>query len=142
LSISIILAALFGVIYVSMALYTDHFVGNAAKEATRYAMVRGSSWNGAACTTTSTFSCTATSTDITNYVESTMPPGLTTNDLTVTTTWPGTGPSGSACDTTNGNNSPYCSVSVKVSYSFEWFLPFLPQNTLQLTSNSTVAITE
>lgn len=142
LSVGIVLAALFGVLYFSMALYADHFVANAAKDATRYAMVRGSSWNGTTCATTSSFSCTATSTDVTNYVESMIAPGLTTSNLTVNTSWPGTDPTGDACDTTNGNDSPYCAVSVSVSYSFSWPLPFLPQNTLALTSNSTVAITE
>ena len=142
LSISIVLAAIFGVLYFSMALYADHFVANAAKDATRYAMVRGSSWNGTTCATTSSFSCTATSTDVTNYVDSTVTPGLTTSNLTVNTSWPGTDPTGDTCDTTNGKNSPYCTVTVSVSYSFDWPLPFLPPNTLALTSKSTVAITE
>jgi Flp pilus assembly protein TadG len=142
LSVSIVLTSIFAVLYFSMALYADHFVANAAKDAARYAMVRGSSWNGATCATTFSYNCTATSTNVTNYVDSTVPPGLATSDLTVTTSWPGTNPSGAACDTTDGNNSPYCAVSVDVSYSLSWPLPFLPQNALVLSSTSSVAITE
>jgi Flp pilus assembly protein TadG len=142
LSICIVLACMFGILYVSLALYTDHFVANAAKEGARYAMVRGSSWGGAACTTTSTFSCTATSANVNSYVKSTLTPGLADSDLSVSTSWPGTTPSGATCDTTNGDNSPYCVVEVKVSYSFASSLPFIPQKTLAFSSTSIVPITE
>lgn len=142
LSVSIVLTSIFAVLYFSMALYADHFVANAAKDAARYAMVRGSSWNGATCATTFSYNCTATSTNVTNYVDSTVPPGLAKSDMTVTTSWPGTNPSGTTCDTTNGVNSPYCAVSVDVSYSLSWPLPIFPQKALVLSSTSTVAITE
>jgi Flp pilus assembly protein TadG len=142
LSISIVLASIFAVMYFTLALYADHYVANAAKEGARYAMVRGSSWNGAACATTYSFSCTATKANVTSFVESTLTPGLTADNLTVTTSWPGTTSSGQTCDTTDGNNSPYCIVGVQVSYSFDSFLPFLPQQTIKLSSTSTVTISE
>jgi Flp pilus assembly protein TadG len=43
LSSTVLLMAIFGVLDCSCALYADHYVANAAREATRYAMVRGSS---------------------------------------------------------------------------------------------------
>jgi len=142
-SICIVLACMFGILYVSLALYADHFVANAAKEGARYAMVRGSSWGGSACTSTSAYSCTATNTDVNNFVKSILTPGLADSDLKVNASWPGTTPSGSTCDTTNGDNSPYCVVEVKVSYSFaSSLLPFIPEKTLAFSSTSIVPITE
>lgn len=47
LSFSLWIGAAFMIMYGSFALYAAHFVANAAEEAGRFAMVRGSSWNGA-----------------------------------------------------------------------------------------------
>jgi Flp pilus assembly protein TadG len=141
LAFSLLLLCAFGILECSMALYADHFVANAAKEATRYAMVRGSSWNSA-CSAYSSFSCTASGDDVTSFVNSIVPPGLDPTKLAITTTWPGTDPSGSACDTANGDNSPTCVVSIQVAYSFNFLLPFLPTNALVLTGNSSEVITE
>jgi len=140
--IGIFLACLFAISYFSIALYADHFVANAAKEGARYAMVRGSSWDGTTCTSVSSFSCTATNANVKSYIASTLTPGLTSDNLTVATSWPGTTSSGQTCDTTYGDDSPYCVVSVTVSYSFSSFLPFLPQHTLVFSSTSAVPISE
>jgi Flp pilus assembly protein TadG len=142
ITFSVVLLCAFGIIECSMALYCDHFVANAAKEATRYAMVRGSSWNNGACTAYNSFSCGASSTDVSSFVSSIIPPGIDDSKLTVTTTWPGTDPSGNTCDTENGANSPTCVVNVQVNYSFDFLLPFLPANTIVLSGNSVEVITE
>lgn len=142
LCVMIVLASIFGVIYFSMALYADHFVADAAMGAARYAMVRGSTWNNTSCATTSSIECVATSTDVANFVESAIPPGLSSDNLTVTTTWPGTGATAEACDTANGSNSPSCVVKVDVSYSFSFPLPFDSQNSINFQSSSTVPISE
>lgn len=136
----IILGCLFTILYGSVALYADHYVAGAAREGARYAMVRGSSWGGLPCATISSFSCTATDANVASFVKSTLAPGLSPNDLTVTTNWPGTTPAGAPCDTTNGTNSPYCSVNIKVSYSLKSFLPFLPRRALLFSSSSTASI--
>jgi Flp pilus assembly protein TadG len=142
LCVMIVLASIFGVIYFSMALYADHFVADAAKGAARYAMVRGSTWSNTACATTSSTECVATSTDVKNFVEGTIPPGLSLSNLTVTTTWPGVDATAEACDTVNGSNSPSCVVKVDVSYSFSFPLPFARQNAINLQSSSTLPISE
>ena len=142
LALSVLLLCAFGIIECSMALYADHFVTNAAKEATRYAMVRGSSWSGGACASYGSFSCSASSDDVASFVDSLVPPGIDATKLTVTTTWPGTDPSGNACDTASGDNSPTCVVAVKVSYSFNFLLPFVPMNAFTLTGRSSEVIAE
>jgi len=141
LSISIWLGAAFLLMYASFALYAAHFVVNASEEAGRYAMVRGSSWNGSSCSG-SALDCTATSTDIANYVIGSMPAGLKSSNLSVAASWPGTTSSGGTCDSVDGANSPNCIVKIKVTYKFTFPVPFLKQNTLPLSSTSQVTITQ
>jgi Flp pilus assembly protein TadG len=140
----LLLTFLFGIMDFARFLYTYHFVCNAAREATRYAIVRGSSWGSTPCASSTTFACNATAASVTNYVQSITPQGISPSALTVTTTWPGTAPPGAAtaCDTTNGNNSPGCLVVVQVSYPFKFFLPFLPQTTWAMTSTSGMVISQ
>jgi Flp pilus assembly protein TadG len=132
----------FLIMYGSFAIYAAHFVANASDEAARYAIVRGSSWNGASCSTNSGFDCTATSSDIETYVEGTLPPGLSAANLTVTTAWPGTTSSGATCDTEDGANSPNCQVQVQVTYNFSFPVPFFPQSRLPLTSSAAMTISQ
>jgi Flp pilus assembly protein TadG len=133
---------IFGIMDMSRALYADHYVSEVSREATRYAMVRGSSWNNASCTNTSTFSCTATAANVTSFVQSITPMGLSPSNLTVNTTWPGTTASGADCSAANVNNSPGCVVTVKVTYAYNFVLPFLPKSALSLTSTSSVVISQ
>lgn len=140
-SICIWLGAVLLIIYGSFALYAAHFVANAAETAGRYAMVRGSTWNGASCEG-SGFDCTATSTDVSNYVVGIMPPGLATSQVSVSTSWPGTTSTGGTCDSDNGADSPNCIVQVTVTYKFQFPVPFFTQSALPLSSTSQVTITE
>jgi hypothetical protein len=105
-------------------------------------MVRGQSWKGATCSTTATASCTATAANVSSYVLSITPPGLSATNLTVTTTWPGTTAAGASCTSTSTTNLPDCVVTVLVSYNFSFTLPFIPKNTLTLTSTSSAAIVQ
>lgn len=142
LAVCVWIAAVFAIMYGSFALYASHFVGNAADEAARYAVVRGSTWSGTSCSTTSTLECDATTTDVSNYVTSTLMPGMSSSNLTVTTTWPGTTSTGATCDTVYGTNSPNCLVAVKVNYQFSFPLPFLTQHTIPMTSTSKMTISQ
>ena len=139
----VLFTCIFAIINCSLLLYTYHFAAYAAREATRYAMVRGSTWGSTSCATTATFSCNATAANVASYVQSIVPPAISSGTpLSVTTTWPGTELAGSAttCTTSNGNNSPGCMVMVQVSYSFNYVLPFLPASALTLRSTSEVVI--
>ncbi|WP_348263882.1 pilus assembly protein [Telmatobacter sp. DSM 110680] len=141
LSFSLWIGAAFLIMYGSFALYAAHFVANAAEEACRYAMVRGSSWNGASCSANA-LDCTATSDDISSYVKSALPPGMSSANLSVSSSWPGTTASGDTCDTEDGVNSPNCIVKVTVTYQFTFPVPFFTQNTLPLKSTSIVTISQ
>jgi Flp pilus assembly protein TadG len=141
-SLSILLAMVFGIMDFSRALYAYRFMSYAATQATRYAMVRGTTFAGTSCATVSTYDCNATTANLTSYVQSLAPPGLTPSAITVTTTWPGTTPTGLACANGAGNNSPSCVVKVVVSYAFKFVMPFLPLSTLNFSATSTKIILE
>jgi Flp pilus assembly protein TadG len=143
ISAVVLFTTIFGILGCSLLLYAYHFSSYAAREATRYAVVRGSTWGSTNCATVQTPVCNATTANVQAYVQSIVPPGISSGtQLTVTTTWPGTGLAGSAttCNTTNGNNSPGCLVMVQVSYSFSYLLPFLPTTALNLNSTSEVVV--
>jgi len=140
-SAGIVLALTFGILDASRAMFADHFVATAARSATRYAMVRGSTWSGVSCASTATYECAATEGDVTRFVRGELPLGLTPENLTASTTWLNTNPAGLPCDVTNGTNSPGCVVKVRVNYRFNFVLPFLPVDTLTLASTSALAVT-
>ena len=131
--------AAFMIMYVSFALYAAHFVANAADEAVRYASVRGSSWSSSSCSS-KTLDCTASSTDISNYVMSLVPPGIAISSLSVSTSWPGTTSTGTACDTADGSNSPNCTVNVTVSYNFSFPILFVTNRQRLFSSTSQMTI--
>ncbi len=135
----LLLTFLFGIMDFSRFLYTYHFVAEVAREGSRYAVVSGSTFGTMSCSSTSTFACNATAANVTSYVQGLTPLGITSSSLTVATTWPGTAPTGAAtaCNTSNGNNSPGCLVQVAVSYPFKFVLPFLPKSASTWTVSST-----
>ena len=140
LSIAVMLLVIFGVMDFSRALYGYHFASSAARDATRYVMVRGSSWGSTACGSTFASSCAAGSSDIATYVKAIAPAGVSASNLTVNTTWTGQTAKGVACTTTGSLNDPGCVVSVQVIYAFNFVLPLLPKGTLQLGSTSKTVI--
>ena len=126
------LTMLFGVLDFGRAMYAYHFISGAAREATRYAIVRGSSCPAAECP-----SGPASTTDIQNYI-SNVPAGIDATQLTVTPTW---NPGGSV--TCNGvPNAPGCVVEVQVSYNFNFLLPLMPKSSIQMTSSSQMIISQ
>jgi Flp pilus assembly protein TadG len=141
----------------SRALYAYHFVSYAAREATRYASVRGSTYSTACNPPTLASNCNATASAITSYVQSLVSSGIYVNGnatgpstagyLAVTTTWPGTAGSGitsTACSTSNGKtNNPGCAVQVEVQYTYGFSLPFLSKLTaMQISSTSEFLISQ
>lgn len=116
--IAIFFMFVFGVMDFGRALYTYHFVSNAACEATRYAMVRGASSIQP-----------VTSTDIENYVKSITPEGVDPNKLTVTTTW-------------SPDDSPGSTVRVQVSDNFSFMTPVLVKYKMNLSDSSQMVISQ
>ena len=134
LSIVILLAFLFGVIETGLALYTYHFIAEAAREGTRYAIVRGSTCTGFGS------ACPASSSDVQNYVQNLGFPGIDPSKMTVTPTWSAY-TSGSPCSP-GLCNSPGNQVSVTVQYNFPLSVPFVPAQTIALSSTSAMIISQ
>ena len=118
-----------GIVDFGRGLYTNHFVSNAARLATRYASVRGS-----ACTASG---CPATAASIQSYVRG-LAPELNQNSITVTTQWntaPGCGDA--------AHKGAGCYVQVSVSYPFKFAaVPLLPSYTMTMQSTSTMIISQ
>src|ERR1700735_2630263 len=87
LAFTILLSSLFGIIETGLMLYTYHFLSEAAREGTRYAIVRGSSAGGPCPAYTSPPTCAVTEAQITTYVEKLGFPGIDPSKMTVTTTY-------------------------------------------------------
>ena len=137
----LLLMVIFGIMDCSRALYIDHFVVTAARDATRYSMVRGASWNSS-CSTATAYDCVASGSNVSSFVQTLASPGVNTANLTTITTWPGTTVTGAACTTSGAQNSAGCVVMVKVMYSFSFVLPFLPKKAFVLSSTSEVTIAQ
>lgn len=138
LSIWVWSGMVFLILYGTYAIYAEHFANMAAHDAARYAIVRGSTWNGTSCGSTSSMECMATSTDVKKFVVARLAPGLLADKLTVSTTWPGLTSAGTSCDTDYGSNSPNCVVKVEVDYSLT--LPFASATALTLRDTAETTI--
>jgi Flp pilus assembly protein TadG len=162
LSITIMLAMMLGLIDFARMVYAYHAVANAAREATRFASIRGA----ASCATTPrTFPlevCPAGTTELTNFVSSQLTGAAIYNntgggftnrgDLVVTTTWNGLkGDNSTACPnrTPPTSKDPGCVVQVLVQYKFGFTIPYWAffQNStkpaaLSMTSTSQTVISQ
>lgn len=142
-SIALLLTLLIGFIEACLMVYTYHFISNAAREGTRYAIVRGNTWSqtpwdAGACAAYNNAGCIATGQNIQDYVKSLVFPGISTSDITVTPTWyfvPG-GASGIAY------NAYGDFIQVKVQYAFPFSIPFVPRSTLTMSSTSQMVISQ
>lgn len=129
----VLLTVLFGIMDFSRALYAYHFISNAAREATRYAIVRGSACNAIVP------DCQATNSSIQTYVQTTLAAPsaglITPNNITATTTW-------TKCTTCTNSNDPGSTVQVQLTYPFLFILPYLLGYTgiiMQSTSQMVIA---
>ena len=134
LSMIVLLTILFGLIEICLALYTYHYVSDAAREGTRYAIVHGSTCS------VSGISCTATSGQIQSYIQNLGYPGINPSNMTVTTTWSAY-PAGGTCNA-SGCNGPGDLVTVMAQYSFNLAIPFISSSALNLTSTSSMVISQ
>jgi len=136
LSASVLIALLIGIIYTCFAIYTGHFVSEAALAGARWAMVRGS----ASCINTPNLTdCNATATQIQTYVQGLSYPGIESHSLTVTPTWcsaSGTTPATWTSCSSATSNAPGNAVQVLVSYPFPLPIPSLTLSTLTFTTKT------
>jgi Flp pilus assembly protein TadG len=123
LSYSVLFILLFCIMETCLAFYSQHMISEAARGGARYAMVHGSS-----CTTSTGSSCTLTSAQINTYVSGLVWPNIAGGTMSANTTYP------------NGNENVGSEVQVQVTYTFKVTMPFVPKDTITLTSTSKVPI--
>jgi Flp pilus assembly protein TadG len=133
--IVLLLTVIFSIFDFGRAMYTYHFVSNIAREATRWASVRGASCAGLSG------GCPALDTDVQNFA-SNIPAGmgLDPKKITATATWVAPPNNSPACVANSKN--PGCVVKVQVTYPYKFFLPFMPSTTMTMTSTSQMVISQ
>ena len=159
---------LFGIVETSYLLYSYNYVSNAARDASRYAVVRGpNSCNDANITPfpdcglkPSKFTSTTdpTKNPLLNYVEAMGYPGLTASNTSMevkylvatktsagATTW-ATDTNCSSTSDTDSNGNPCNNVgnmmNIKVTYNFPLNIPFWKNTTVPVSSTSQMMISE
>jgi len=135
---------LFGCIGATMAFYTYEVVNEYARDASRYAMVRGKNCLLADGTTSCSIGTGATAnTALKNYLNNQIYPGINGANLTVTATY-AKAPGAGQCTTspsTNCNGSGD-QVTVQVAYPFLYAIPFIPQRNFTMNGYSTMIISQ
>lgn len=138
-SLSALMTVLFGIFSTSLALYAYVLVSNAAREASRYAIVRGNTFTSD-CSTSGYANCIAQNADIQTHVQSLGYPAINTSHLTATTTWLTS--SGISCGTADTCKSPGNFVHVTISYPCPLNILFLSNRTLNLSSSSQMVVVQ
>lgn len=142
ISSTVLLALLLGICQMSLAMYIYHYTSEAAREATRYAIVRGST----SCTNTpSLTNCNATSDEIQTWVRSLGYPGITSSNVSVSTSWysaSGTMPTTWSACTTGICNAPGNMVAITVTYPLTFQIPFSSGFSLNLSGSSQMVISQ
>src|ERR1700677_920507 len=147
----VLFTMMFGIIDFSRCIYAYHWTAEAAREASRWASVRGED-----CTTWTSACPNAVNTDVTAYVQTVVSSGIyvsstvtgspanTAGALGVTTTWPGTAGNGGTCFTSpQTSKNPGCVVKVQVQYVYGFTLPYLTSlSKITMTSTSQVVISQ
>lgn len=133
LSLILLLTFLFGVMETSLALFAYHFISNAARETTRYAIVRGSS-----CTPVAS-ACPATQNDIKTHATNLGLSGITTSNVAVSYS---AYPAGGSCVPSATCNNPGNLVTVTITYNFPFNVPFVSARTFAMTSSSSMIISQ
>lgn len=143
LSMFAMLILIFGVIESSWAIYCDHYLGNVAHEATRYAIVRGGSW-ASSCSGYASSQCTASPTDIANFVANNNFPGINITASEVCVQYFSSVPSAtsSSCSANSSPKAPGNIVQVTINHPFVLTVPGLPQITWNLASTSQMVIAQ
>ena len=154
LVVILFMTIIFGVFGFGQALYAYHFVSHSAREAARYAAVRGYTCGGdGTCVASNSATGTAgptTNADVTAFVTNLAPPGIDTTKITVNTC----GTSGDAacanstptfCTAAVGPYAaqpdwPGCTVQVQVKYTYNFVVPLITTTALKMTSSSDLII--
>jgi len=136
MSFLMLLSFLLVIMETGFLLYSYHFISEAAREGTRYAIVRGRS-AGSDCASYGSLACHASSADVQNYVKNLG--FLNPTNMTVSPAWSAFA-SGSTCPTTGPCDSPGNLVTVQVQYNFTLSIPVIPTKTYTLSSTAAMII--
>jgi hypothetical protein len=144
LACMLLLPVLLGIIQLSFALYCYHFSASAAREATRFAIVRGAdcanNFSAAYCSPTDGGINGATANDIAQFVSSLGYP-FSHSAVTSVQWCTNGGGTWTSCSTTQ-NNGAGNQVQVTVTYSYPLMVPFLKKTTLNMGSVSSMTIVQ
>lgn len=154
LGMTVYLAFFFAVIQFSYGLYVYNTINEVSREATRWAVVRGTecgrNMSASFCSPYAANSTGAVGSDIQNYVQSIGFPGMNKSLITVSTNWY----TASTSTPTAGNpvtwslckssscNQPGSQVQVTVSYPVPLPIPFWKNLTLNVSSTSQMVVVE
>jgi Flp pilus assembly protein TadG len=134
LILPVLLALMFGVIDMSRALYTYHYVSYIAREATRWASVRSGNLNGGPVDQTA----------VDAFVRNVDGMGLDKNQFTTSLDFlrpPNGTPLCPVAGSDTANEKPGCIVQVTVTYNYQFIMPFMP-NGITMSSASQMIITQ
>lgn len=158
LVVILFLTLIFGIVGFGHALYTYQFVNHAAKEATRWAAVNGSTCsNDSSCNGVWPMfhNTPADEQSVKDLVTHLVPPGIDSTKVTTIACGVLNGtlgnakgtPAPPACQdavpsfcTAATPNVPGCSVKVQVSYNFNFIVPFIRSSALTMSSTSEMVI--
>jgi len=118
-TLPVLFALFFCFMELCLAFYSRDMISVCAREGTRYAK-----YHGASCPTASSPTCEATATQVNAYVKGLGWPDLGGGTMSVATTYP------------NGNEAVGSIVQVKITYVFAIEMPFVPANSLSMSSTS------
>jgi Flp pilus assembly protein TadG len=121
-TLPVLLTLIFCFIEMCMLFYTYEMISEAARDGTRYAMVRGAS-----CPNATHPTCEATVADVKAYVTGLGWPNIGGGTVTPSVVYDG----GEAIDT---------HVTVTVTYTFQITMPFVPTRSISLSSTSKATI--
>jgi len=130
-----VLLLIFGIIDFGRAMYTYGFVSYLARQGARWAVVRGST----SCTNSNNElpDCNASEAEVQSYVQSLSEGATVATGFTVNVTYPSCPP-----DVASGTNAPGCTVAVEVTYPFKFIMGLLPKEQLDISSTSTMVISQ
>lgn len=143
ISCTVFFAMMIGIYQISYAFYIYQLTSDVARQASRWAMVRGNT----SCTNTPNLSkCNAAASDVQTYARSLNYPGITSSSLSVTTTWcaasGSTPPISWATCSSSTSNAPGNLAKVYVTYPLSFNIPFSKSLSLNIGSSSQMVISQ
>ena len=129
---------LYGIIQVSLLVYTYDFVSEAARDGARYAIVRGSKCTGLT-------DCNATSAQIQTHVRTLNFPAINTGILTATAVWcqaASAPPNMTWSNCGTSTNIQGNAVKVTVQYPYPFNIPFWGKQTVNLSNSSQMVMSQ